>query len=497
MMGLATAAHSAPQSMMSVREMVATAFRHRCKILLALVLPQVLACALLVLLPPQYRASSDLLVKTGREYLAQADGDAGMTAPTSTKQEGINSEISLIATRLVVEAAINAIGIPALYPGLITSPPWGKSILDGAVDKFSKDLTVEPVKLSNVIAVSFDAGSPDKAKMVLNRLIGIYIDKHTQVFSASRSESYADSIARNLAEAARLEKHLTQVKITDGIYDISAQRGALISQRVAAEAHLQDVVNQQAMLTGRLLYLTEELPRIPAVLRSTATDRNDAVDHARQTLTDLRTAEAAMSARYAPGNPDLQRVRGQISALSAAAAGGDRVNVSTAPSPLAQQMKTEIVLGQAQLVPLANEQRRYEALVRNLGDELQRLEMADLELRTTASQIDALNGNLKLVQARYDQARTQEQMDLARQVSVVQVSPAIAPDRIAKPKKAVFIAGGLLLGLLGAGGIAVLAVLASNTVVTEDGLERLLGLPVLVTLPVARKRAGPVTLPLE
>ena len=160
-------------------------------------------------------------------------------------------------------------------------------------------------------------------------------------------------------------------------------------------------------------------------------------------------------------------------------------------------MKTEIVLGQAQLVPLANEQRRYEALVRNLGDELQRLEMADLELRTTASQIDALNDNLKLVQARYDQARTQEQMDLARQVSVVQVSPAIAPDRIAKPKKAVFIAGGLLLGLLGAGGMAVLAVLASNTVVTEDGLERLLGLPVLVTLPVARKRAGPVTLTLE
>ena len=204
-----------------------------------------------------------------------------------------------------------------------------------------------------------------------------------------------------------------------------------------------------------------------------------------------------MSARYAPGNPDLQRVRGQISALSAAAAGGDRVNVSTAPSPLAQQMKTEIVLGQAQLVPLANEQRRDEALVHNRGDELQRLEMADLELRTTASQIDALNDNLKLVQARYDQARTQEQMDLARQVSVVQVSPAIAPDRIAKPKKAVFIAGGLLLGLLGAGGIAVLAVLASNTVVMEDGLERLLGLPVLVTLPVARKRAGPVTLPLE
>ncbi len=45
------------------------------------------------MLPPKYRAQSDLLVKTGREYLAQADGETGLTAPTSTKQEGINSEM--------------------------------------------------------------------------------------------------------------------------------------------------------------------------------------------------------------------------------------------------------------------------------------------------------------------------------------------------------------------------------------------------------------------
>ena len=132
-----------------------------------------------------------------------------------------------------------------------------------------------------------------------------------------------------------------------------------------------------------------------------------------------------------------------------------------------------------------------------MSAELHRLEEADLELRTTTSRIDALNDNLKLVQARFDQARTQETMDLARQVSVVQVAPAIAAGRPAKPKTLLFIAGGVLLGLLGAGGIAVAAVLTGNTVVTEDGLERLLGLPVLLALPVAGKRAWPVTLPLE
>ena len=481
----------------SVREIVACAFRHRAKTLIALLTPPLLAVTLLVVLPPKYRAQSDLLVKTGREYMAQADGDSGLTAPTSTKQEGINSEISLLTGRAVVEATINAIGIETLYPGLPENPPWFKSVLDAAVDKFSKDLNAEPIKLSNVVTVSFDAATPEKAKMVLNRLIGIYIDKHTQVFSGSHSESYAEAIDRDLAETAKLERELTRIKLENGIYDISAQRAALISQRVAAEAHLQDVVNQAAMLHGRLAYLNRALPNTPTSIRSTGTDRNEATDHVRQTLVDLRAAEAAMSTRYAAGNPDLQRVRGQIAALSPGAAAGDRTNVTTAPNPLAQQMQTEIVMGEAQLAPLAAEQKRYESLIDSLGSELHRLEQADLDLRTTSSRIDALNDNLKGVQARYDQARTQEQMDQARQVSVVQVAPAIAPDRAAKPKKLLFLAGGLLLGLLGAGTVVVIAVVTGKTVATEDGLEQLLGLPVLMALPKAGRKSGLVTLPLE
>ena len=58
-------------------------------------------------------------------------------------------------------------------------------------------------------------------------------------------------------------------------------------------------------------------------------------------------------------------------------------------------------------------------------------------------------------------------------------------------------AGGVLLGLLGAGATVVFSIVTANTLVTEDGVERLLGLPVLLSLPVASRKAGTVTLPLE
>ena len=479
------------------REMVALAFRQRRKMLAALLLAPALATALLLALPPSYRAQSDLLVKTGREYLAQADGDSGLTAPSSTKQEGIQSEIALLTGRAVVDATIRSIGLEKLYPKLASDPPWFRSLDDAAVYKFSKNLSVEPIKLSNVIAVSFNASSPALAKQVLDRLIATYIDKHAQVFSAGRTDSYAEAIARDAAEAQALEQQRTRIKLEGGIYDIAAQRAALISQRVAAQAHGQDAADQQATLTAKLLALGRALPAIPATTHSSSTDRNDEQVHARQTLLDLRASEAAMAARYAPGNPDLQRVRGQIAAVSRNAAGADRVNTQTLPSPLRQQVEAEMVMDRAQLAPLAAEGARYAALAASLDGELHRLEQADLALRTTESRIEALNDTLKLVQARYDQARTQEQMDRARQVSVVQVAPAIAPDRADKPRKPLFLAAGLLLGVLGAGGVAVLAVLTGGVMVTEQGVERLLGLPVLATLPlVPRRGAGTVTLPL-
>ncbi len=479
--------------------MIAIGFRRKYWVLAAFCGPVALAVLAILLLPPKYRAQSDILVKTGHEYLAQAEGEAGLTAPTSTKQEGINSEIALLTGRAVVEATIAAIGLGNLYPGLVENPPWWGTIEDAAVYKFHKDLLAEPIKLSNVIAVSFDGRSPEEARLVLDRLIRIFIDKHTQVFTAGQASSYAETVDRERAEVAMLEQQRTRLKRESSTYDIGAQRSALIAQRVAAQAHLLDVINSAATLTHRLDFLTHALPEIAGTLRSTSTDRDEADIHRRQTLTDLQTAEAAMAARFGNANPDLQRVRDQAAALRREAAGSarDRVNTAVAPSPLWQQVQTEIVMDRAQLAPLAAEQLRYEALVVSIDDEMQRLEQADLDLRTLGARIDALYGDLRIAQARYDQARTQEQMDLSRQVSVVQVAPSIAPNRAAKPNRLLLLAGGVLLGLLGAGATVVFSIVTANTLVTEDGVERLLGLPVLLSLPVASRKAGTVTLPLE
>jgi len=87
------------------------------------------------------------------------------------------------------------------------------------------------------------------------------------------------------------------------------------------------------------------------------------------------------------------------------------------------------------------------------------------------------------MRAHYEQARALDDMDRAKMVSVSQVEPAVASDKPVMPKKSLFLAGGLLMGLLAAAGVIVFAVISNNVLVTEAGAERVLNLPVLMTVP--------------
>ena len=486
--------------MMNLREILALAFRQRRKILIAVVIPVAVAIVLLMIMPKVYRAQSDILVKTGREYLSASDGDSNAaTGPTSTKQEDINSELSLLTSRAVAQASIDSIGLSTLYPDLIDHPPTSLSLSDAAIELFSSDLSADPVKMSNIISVSFDASSPAKAQMVLDRVIAAYIAKHTAVFAGQRAEGYEDSIKTILAELDRLEARRTKIKLDSGIYDIAAQRAALITQRVDAEGHLLELVNNQSTLRERLAYLMSARTQLPQTTQSTSTDKNDEAVHGHEALIDLRQQEAALSTRYGASNPDLKRIQLQVATLERTMSGtsNSRTSTAAAPSPLRQQVEQEIVMDNAQLAPLDAERVRYGTLLKTLSVELSRLETADLALRTTTARVDSLSENLKASQARFQQARTQEQTDLAKQVSVVQVNAAIAPDKAVKPKKSIFLGAGLLLGLMLGGGIALTSILLNNTIVTEDAVERLIGLPVLVSLPVRDRRVGPLRFEFE
>ncbi len=479
-------------------EMIAIVFRARRKMLIALVLPLLLVLGYIFFLADDvYQAQTDLMVKTGREYLADGDGEAVQSAPQTTKLETLNSEIEMLTSRPVIWATIQKIGLQNLYPGLLEDPPMFSTIEDAAVKRFTTDLSVQVVKMTNLISVSFEMKDKQKAQQVLDTLLQVYMAKHAQVFASNRSATYQDAIKRALGDLQALEAQRTALKLDNHIYDIAQQRAALVAQRVDAEARLQESIGRKATLEARIAYLNSARPKVSATMKSTNTDKSDEMVSARIALTELQQTRASLAARYAPGNPDLQRVNDQIASLQGRmkALQSEAVHTATAPSPLAQQMDQELVMDGAELSPLNAEIERGRQLIATITAELQRLEAADLKLREVDTQIDALNDSLKTLNANLQQALTRDELDRTRLTSVVQVAPALAPDKPAWPKKGLLIGGGVLLGIIAAAGVAVVSIVTTTIVLTEQGLQHVLGLPVLGALPfVPRSQRSQVLL---
>ncbi|MEI9984003.1 MAG: Wzz/FepE/Etk N-terminal domain-containing protein [Aliidongia sp.] len=84
---------------MSLREVLAIAFREKRKIIIAALIPPVIAIGLLLVLKPTYRAETGLVIKTGREYIAAGQGQSSALGPSSTLQEEVNTEIQIMTSR--------------------------------------------------------------------------------------------------------------------------------------------------------------------------------------------------------------------------------------------------------------------------------------------------------------------------------------------------------------------------------------------------------------
>ncbi|HWY14147.1 MAG TPA: hypothetical protein VNX86_03295 [Rhizomicrobium sp.] len=464
---------------MSPGEIATIAYSQRKKALVAFVTPVVLAILVVLFLPPLYRAEVDIVVKTGREFLAQGENETTPTAPQSTKEEDINSEIELLGSRAMAVDAIDAIGLKNLFPDLVSSPPWFGTVMDHAVKSFQRHLDVEPVKLSNVISITYDADSPRQAEQVLDKFIAAYQALHAQVFSTGKESAYKSSLTDFLGNMDQLERRRTRIKLDNRIYDIDAQRAALINQRVEAQSKLQDTISRKATLDQSIAYLTRKRAEVPSMLPS------GEMEHANAALADLQQSETEMAVRDGDSNPELQRVRQQIDDLQQkmGALKGEMSRFSASPSPLAQEIDEQIVADRAEQVPLLDELVRDRALVASLDSELHRLEQADLELRTIETRIGAMNSVLEAVQSRYSRARSEEELDRARQVSVVPEAKAVAPDKPVVPRPLLYTAAGVLAGILFAGGVIVFGIVTSRRFITEQSVERLIGLPVLAAIP--------------
>lgn len=452
-----------------------------------------LGLALLVIgysftLTPYYEATTRLLVKSGREFQVRSDPNQPIASvPSTTKQEVVNSEIQILTSRDLIEAVINRIGVNRLYPG---SGGWFSSdagALEAAVRKFYADFKAAPVELANVIEITYRNPDRDLTVQALDTLVDLYQKKHAEMFSDPRYKFLEQQTRQYQDQLDAITGKLTQIKNANSLFDVESQRAKLLDDRAAISTVLQQLHSQAVDARQRIDFLNARLKSTPPLVAA-GDSQADVVEQAKARLLELQLKAQQLRERYVGNVKPLQDTEQEIASVRQFISGPGAARKSWSQRNTAyDDMVVALNRALADAAPLDQQIKLRTEQAAAIDERLRNLEEGGKALDDAQRERRTLEELVRTYRARYEEARINADLDPSNAFSVSVVQKAAAPARPAGPRHLPYALAGILIGLIGASGLLVYLLVFRETLITVESVERIIGVPVLASVPSARR----------
>jgi len=484
-------------SLPSAREVVAVAFRHRWSLLVAAILPVALGLAIPFYLTPHYEARTQVLVKPGREFMPQADSSGNMQLPQMTMREMVDTVTQILQSTDLIRDVLRDETVPKLYPDIARRLPpeaWD----DAAGRALMADLSVAPVRLTNVIDMALRNADRLVATEALRTILARFQERHVAAFSQRRSALLEAQLEENsrLLDAAQRAR---ATYVTDRqIFSLPEQRNLLVQRRSQMSQELREAEMRDESLARQIAYVTGELTRQPETITVQVVNQASAVaEDAQRRLRELRERERELLSTLGSHHPELRANRAAIAATeqSLAQTGRRTQAISTGINPLATTLRTQLAALESERAPLAGRMAALRAAIEEDDARLRRMAEDEIGLRALDRRIAGLEGAIRALQQRGTEARLSEELDRAQVAGLSVIQQPFASERPVSPKRMLFLAGGVVAGGLLAALRLLLALSFGSRFLTVETVERMLGVPVLAGLPALPAPRRRLTLP--
>ena len=447
-------------------------------------------------MPPVYRSSATVLIETDRTKLVPI-GDA-YNGVGSYYREYFQTQAEVLKSREVAQRVVTKLKlaenpefdprqrkpsaletwlgeyVPALRATLWRSPGMldEASVEAEVLDRYAARLSVEPVRQTQLIKVSFDAHDATLAARVANATAQAYIQADLDTRSTI-NQNAGQQINERLGELKATlnasEKALQAYRDREGMLDnkstvlggIARQLDELTQKLVDARvrrSEAEEAYNQ--VKAGE----ATNYESVPAVVKSSSVQR------AKEVEAEAEKKLAEVSQRY---GPDHQKFVAGSSDLSAA-----RANTRRQIQNLVASVVKEYEAARATEKAIQEALGQSKASIQNLNRKEIQLGMLEREAATNRQLYQAFLSRFKETSATKD-----AQESTARVVDAA--VPALLPIRPAKIRTVtIATAISLLLGMIG----AVLLYRLNNTLQTSEDVEKKLHRPLLTALPILPKR---------
>lgn len=476
--------------------------KHKWKILSIFFIAVIGATVVSLLIPPIYRASSQLLVKPGREdvYISPTarTGDSPAVFDPAMGQK-VNSEIAILKSRGLVMQLIDNFGVNRLFdfPDRTLKGWFAKqTVLKGTIfetilnrdqrrkplpveevyKSVEKGLEVSDVRRSNVINVSFDWPDPTIAASVVNSLVNLYLIQHVKVHRDPQTytllKGQADKWEEKLRES---EKQLEVFKRRHSITSLPEQRTILLrslseaeSRNKRTENEIQETLEMVRVLEGQLSKVDQNVK-----LQETVNKQSETLAALKTKLVDL----------------ELQGLKDEIRRVKEIIAEEEKKEqgvVVSGTSPIRQNLEGKLLDAKAQLQALQAKAENQNLQLATYQKELRDLDGYEKQLNALQRDVAINQSNYELYLAKFEEARISEAMDKRKIANVRVIESAAPPFKPVKPKKKLIVLIGGFLGLFLGAGMAFSIEFIHPVFRTRDDIDQFLGLPVLAVL--AKKR---------
>ena len=470
----------------SFREVRAVASRYKLVLVLGFVIPVLAAFYALSRMTPQYQGDAEVLVRYGREYLPQTviAGGGGEAGPATTMLDTINTEIEILRSDDLTREVLRKETIERIYPKLAAAPLSRFSVEDTATKAFRADLSVGPVKLSNVIAISLRSHDPSVATETLRLLLAGFQQRHIDAFRTNHSLLLDGQLQEQTVRLLALERERASYMAQAGLHSVNEQRAKHMQE-------LQETLLRKQTLSEQMAFLNNELAAQPEhITTGTSTRDSEVAQDNQRRLRDLEGREHEMLSRYPTGSRMIDGVEAELRAARqfAAQTSSKTSTVAVGPNPVVSDLRGRLVAAGSELAPLDDRIAGLRAAAVDDDAKLSHLSEAEVHLADLDRQITQLNVASSTLHQRLEDAHYLDDLDRAKVASLKVIQQPVAFSKPVYPSTRLFLAFGVVVGLVTDATLLLLGLSFGVRVSVVDTVERVLDVPVVAILPATSRR---------
>lgn len=484
----------------SLRDALSIAFRRK-RLIIGCLAATVVAAVLAALILPRYHGEAKILVDRDRvDPLLSPTPETStfaMAAQPIVTDEDIHSEVEMMKSADVLTQVVKDLHMadPAaatwwtrLTASLGRQTPYDERVTANA-NKLARDLVIEPAKGSYIINVVYKSKDRDLAKRVLDKLMQVYMAKHTAVHhpageyvffeqqaneSRKRMEAAQAKLAAfpetaNGSVAPGMDRELTMQKLADFRFSLNETRAAIAetSQRIQ-----------------RLQQAEKATPdRITTQVKKS--DNPELLQQLKGTLLTLELKRSDLLSKYQPDYRPVQELTEQITETRAAIQhelSSPMGDVTTDLDPTHEMIRSDLAKAQTELAGYKAREAETQDIVNNYMARARDLDESTLQQADLQREFKAQEEDYLLYLRKSEEARITDALDAHRMVNVTLAEAPFVP---ALPSHSpMFFAGLATIAMLTMSfGLIWGLEHMDRTFHTPHELEAYLGIPVLVAIP--------------